>query len=153
MPVEASYIAFCVPHWIQLQMSFDVSNSITTYLDSVSVFFPGHLSLLSSHIFFLLDEFCQELPVHLCRSPFCTLGETNPETEGGDPWTKMQQLPPSFLQNCIPHGSSKQVCEETKSTLFWVAGSCYLPCPLLSVSSTPQLMIAPSLHTLCMKSG
>lgn len=99
--------------------------------------------------FFLLDEFCQELPVHLCRSPFCTLGETNLDIGGGCPWTKIQKLPSSFLQKYTPYGSSMEVPEETKSTLSWLAGSCYLPCPLLSGSWTPQLMFAPSLHTPC----
>lgn len=71
IPVEAFLIAFHVPHCIQLQMGFGVPNPITAHLDSVSIP-PGSPVPATISCYVLIDEFCQELPVHLCRCPDST---------------------------------------------------------------------------------
>lgn len=140
----AFYIAFCVPRWVQLQMGFDVSNSITTHLDSVSVL-PRPLVLAIS-FFLLIDEFCQEFPVHLCRSPFYTLGETHLEL---DSWTKNQTAAPFFfpelysmwLLQAGPWGNQKYSFLECRVLLFALSP------PFLILSSTAHDCPQPS-HSL-----
>lgn len=101
IPIEAFLVAFDIPGQIQCQFGFDCPSYIFVCSDSISVLFPGYLSLLSPSVvffffFFFLFCFVRSMLFIIrmdyysawtrrlltIKQPFCPLVSPSPYPEG-----------------------------------------------------------------------
>lgn len=110
-----------LPSQIHLQVGFGFPDTVSAYLDNVSVFL-SYLSMLPPSVYFLsMSEFCHEQQlIHQHKSPgtfawlvvcwdglFLELG-------GSGPWISTSFLGPCSLQGLIPWKCTKQIQELPK---------------------------------------